>query len=223
MKSNWERSKSKSTYHFDPKQIDPSETAIQYLGNIKPTWLEDLTDMIDNSRPATWALLGASDNKSSLPQDLTSAPKSDLASKEFDLTNNGMSKDMVLTNLNWHIPDSLRRISDAVGLQDGMDRVHVQMPGDIWNLHIDKLQRWNPDNPETVMRIMIQLTDWQPGQFWEYGNYHYNHWRAGDVTTFDWINMPHCTANAGYNPRITFQLTGIRTGKTMDWLAQLPA
>jgi hypothetical protein len=72
------------------------------------------------------------------------------------------------------------------------------------------------------MRIFIQLTDWQPGQFWEYGTYHHRGWRAGEVTTFDWQNLPHSTANAGFHPRVTLQLTGIKTEKTqemLDWLA----
>lgn len=71
------------------------------------------------------------------------------------------------------------------------------------------------------MRIFIQLTDWRPGQFWEFGNYHWNQWRAGEIITFDWENMPHCTANAGYDPRVTFQLTGIRTEKTTEFLQWL--
>ena len=69
---------------------------------------------------------------------------------------------------------------------------------------------------------MIQLTDWQPGQFWEFGNYHWNQWTAGDVVTFDWQNMPHSTANAGHHPRVTLQLTGVKTSDTYDFLAGLP-
>jgi hypothetical protein len=71
-----------------------------------------------------------------------------------------------------------------------MERIHVQRPGEVWNLHIDKLQKWCPEDPSSVGRYFVQLTDWQPGQFWEYGNYHWNQWRAGDVSTFDWANMP---------------------------------
>jgi len=102
-----------------------------------------------------------------------------------------------------------------------MYRIHVQQPGEVWNLHIDKLQKWNPDAWNNVLRVFVQLTDWQPGQFWEYGNYHWNQWRAGDVTTFDWLNTPHSTANAGYHPRVTFQLTGKITDKTREFLEVL--
>ena len=97
-----------------------------------------------------------------------------------------------------------------------MDRIHVQQPGEVWNLHIDKLQKWAPDHPEQVMRIMIQLTDWQPGQFWEYGNYHYSQWRAGEIHIFDWANVPHATANASRFPRSVLQITGIATDRTME-------
>jgi len=115
----------------------------------------------------------------------------------------------------------LQAVSDHFGLLDCMNRIHVQMPGELWNLHIDKLQKWCPADPSRIMRIMIQLTDWQPGQFWEYGNYHYNHWRAGDVTTCDWANIPHSTANAGHHPRVTLQITGLATERTHEFLTEL--
>ena len=215
MKSNWEISKSQSTYHFDPQRLDPPETVVAYLGNIEPTWTHDLKDIVANARPATWATRGYKGEG-------IEAPPEELEREEYDLTANGMPVDLPISHLNWRIPESLQRVSDAFALENCMNRIHVQQPGEVWNLHIDKLYKWNPDHPDSVMRIMIQLTAWQPGQFWEYGNYHYNHWRAGDVTTFDWANVPHATANAGFDPRVTLQLTGIRTAATMDYLAALP-
>jgi hypothetical protein len=215
MKSNWAISKQKSTYHFDPTQQDQPETVMTYLGHIDSTWSADLKDIVDNAKPATWATRGYKGEG-------IEAPPEELEKEEYDLVTNGMPRDLPITHLNWRIPESLQRISDAFALEKCMNRIHVQRPGEVWNLHIDKLYKWDPDHPESIMRIMIQLTDWQPGQFWEYGNYHYNQWRAGDVTTFDWANIPHATANAGFDPRVTFQITGIRTAATMDYLAQLP-
>jgi hypothetical protein len=215
MKSNWEISKQKSNYHFDSKRHDHPESVMTYLGHIEPTWLADLTDIVANARPATWATRGYKGEG-------IEAPPEELAKEEYDLTANGMPVDLPITHLNWRIPESLQRISDAFALADCMDRIHVQRPGEVWNLHLDKLYKWDPEHPEQVMRIMIQLTDWQPGQFWAYGNYNYSQWRAGDVTTFDWANIPHCTANAGFDSRVTLQLTGIRTAATMDYLAAMP-
>jgi hypothetical protein len=215
MKSNLQTLKEKSTYHFDAWRVDPPESVMTYLGHIESTWEHDLKDIVDNARPATWATRGYKGEG-------IEAPPEELAKEEYDLVANGMSKDLPITHLNWRLPESLQRISDGFALADCMERIHVQRPGEVWNLHIDKLQKWDPDHPEQIMRIMIQLTDWQPGQFWQYGNYNYSQWRAGDVTTFDWANMPHATANAGFDPRVTLQLTGIRTAATMDCLAALP-
>ena len=97
-------------------------------------------------------------------------------------------------------------------------RLHVQHPGQVWNLHLDKLEKWNPTDPAKVMRVMIALNDWEPGHFFSYGNYVHTGWHAGDVTTFDWQNLPHSTANAGHAPRITLQMTGVITDKTRDFL-----
>ena len=215
MKSNWEISRAQSTYHFDPQQQDRPESVMTYLGHVEPTWTHDLKDIIDNARPATWATRGYKGEG-------IEAPPEELAREEYDLTANGMPADLPISHLTRRIPESLQRISDAFALDHCMNRIHVQRPGEIWNLHIDKLQKWDPDHPEMIMRIMIQLTAWQPGQFWQYGNYNYSQWRSGDVTTFDWANIPHCTANAGFHPRVTLQLTGIRTAATMDYLAALP-
>jgi hypothetical protein len=78
-----------------------------------------------------------------------------------------------------------------------------------------------PADPGQVVRYFIQLTDWQQGHFWSYGNYSWTAWRAGDVSTFDWINVPHATANAGHVPRATLQITGIKTTATDVFLNSL--
>ena len=214
MKSNWDTLRARSTYHFKPGQKDNPRDVVTSLGHITPTWQADLAGIVSNAKPATWATRGYKGEG-------IEAPAEDLAAEEYDLMSHGMSRDLPITHLNWRIPESLQKISDNFGLKDCMARIHVQQPGEVWNLHIDKLQKWAPDAPESVIRIMIQLTDWQPGQFWEYGNYHWNQWRAGDVSTFDWANIPHSTANAGHHPRVTLQLTGIRTKQTDDHLATL--
>lgn len=215
MKSNWETAKQRSTYHFDPGRKDNPWDVVTYLGHITPVWNNDLEHIIDSAKSATWATRGYKGEG-------IEAPPEELALEEYDLVENGMSRDLAITHLNWQLPNSLQKISDAFGLDKCMNRIHIQQPGEVWNLHIDKLSKWAPDAPDSIMRVMIQLTDWAPGQFWEYGNYHYNQWRAGDVTTFDWANTPHATANAGYTPRVTLQLTGVKTVKTYDFLANLP-
>lgn len=212
--SSWDRTRSQSTYHFDPRRQDNRDDVLTTLGRIEPTWLEDLEEIIERSRPATWETRGYKGE--GVPP-----PREDLIAEEYDIERVGADPKMIISNIGWQIPASLKAISKKFALEDCMERIHVQFPGQLWNLHIDKLEKWSPDDPSRVMRVFIQLTDWQPGQFWEYGNYHWNQWQAGDVTTFDWANMPHSTANAGHHPRVTFQITGVITDETKKFLKEL--
>ena len=211
MRSSWDETKLKSQYHFNNNLIDPQFDTVINLGQFVNVWQADLDEIISTSRPAQWANRGYKGRNEQ-------APPEDLAAEEYDMSRVGIDPKMTITHLNWDLPTVLQRISDLFGLDDVMNRIHVQYPGELWNLHLDKLQKWSPEDPSRVMRIMIQLTDWQPGQFWEYGNYHHRGWSAGEVTTFDWANVPHSTANAGHHPRVTLQITGVVTDQTRDFL-----
>jgi len=211
MRSSWDETKLKSQYHFNNNLIDPQFDTVINLGQFVNVWQADLDEIISTSSPAQWANRGYKGRNEQ-------APPEDLAAEEYDMSRVGIDPKMTITHLNWDLPTVLQRISDLFGLDDVMNRIHVQYPGELWNLHLDKLQKWSPEDPSQVMRIMIQLTDWQPGQFWEYGNYHHRGWSAGEVTTFDWANVPHSTANAGHHPRVTLQITGVVTDQTRDFL-----
>ena len=214
MISNWEKSKAQSKYHFDNFKNDPQVDTIDILGQLIGDYKETVKEAIANAKPATWETRGYK-GEGVLP------PREDLDSEEYDLERTGYGKDYVITHMNWKINDQLKQISNLFGLDDCMERIHVQMPGEAWNLHIDKLQKWAPDEPWRVIRLMIHLTDWEPGHFWSYGNYIHKQWRAGDVTSFDWQNLPHSTANAGHNPRVTYQLTGVLNDKSVEFINRL--
>jgi hypothetical protein len=214
MQSSWDETRAQSRYHFDPTRIDPMYDTVNYLGQFAPCWATELADIIAESKPATWATRGYKGQ--GIPP-----PREDLAAEEYDLARIGADTDMTVSNIGWHIPPVLERIGRLFGFADPMNRLHVQWPGQVWTRHIDKLQKWSPKDPDQVMRVMIQLTDWQPGHYWSYGNYTHQNWQAGEVTTFDWQNVPHATANAGHTPRVTFQITGVVTDKTRNFLRQL--
>jgi len=211
--SSWNETKKRSKYHFSTVLDDPKYDTVIRLGKIEPTWLNQLDDIIQNSNGVTWRTRGDPKKKS--------RPESELSSEEYDLENTGYGKDHIVTNLNWNVPENLRTIADQFGLENNMYRIHIQHPGQVWNLHLDKLEKFNPTDPSKVIRIMIQLTDWQQGHFFSYGNYTFTRWKAGDVTTFDWMNVPHSTANSGHTPRVTLQLTGIITENTTSYINHL--
>jgi hypothetical protein len=212
MKSSWDETKKRSEYHFDSTRFDPDQDRVVCLGFIEPCWNAELTAIVENSRAATWRTRGAAGK---------TRPEAELAAEDYDLEREGYGKDYVISNLNWDIPPVLQDIADRFALEDAMARIHVQQPGQVWNLHLDKLEKWCPENPASVLRIQIQLTAWEPGQFWSYGNYCHSQWQAGDVTTFDWQNIPHATANASHHPRVTLQVTGIRTPATDAYLQMI--
>jgi hypothetical protein len=99
----------------------------------------------------------------------------------------------------------------------------MQKPGQMFNLHIDKLYERSPDDHEKISRIVVFLADWSPGQFFCHGTHNMSHWRAGDVFTFDWPNVPHASANASRELRPTLMMTGLKTARTRELLARSTA
>ena len=214
MNSDWAITSQRSQYHFDTTTMDPRWDTVQHLGTIEPAWITELESVFDNSKPVTWRTRGREN-------DPLARPDQDYDREEYDLERIGMGKDYVVTNLSYDLPPLFQSIADQFGLEKSMARIHVQRPGQVWNLHLDKLEKWMPADPSQVVRYFVQLTDWQQGHFWSYGNYSWTGWRAGDVSTFDWINVPHATANAGHVPRATLQITGIKTPATEKFLNSL--
>lgn len=211
MNSSWDITKQRSQYHFRTDKLDPNYDTVIPLGNIKPNWDQELAEVIEQANPVTWRTRGR-------PGDPKKRSDEEYDREEYDLERAGMPKDYILTNMEYNIAPVFQRIADAFRLKDTMARIHVQQPGQVWNLHLDKLEKWMPKDPTRVGRYFIQLTDWQQGHFWAYGNYCWTGWYAGSVTTFDWINVPHCTANAGHTPRVTLQVTGVKTRATEQYL-----
>lgn len=213
MKSNWEITRARSQYHFDTQRQDPRWDTVIPVGRIQPCWQQELQQAIDQSHSVTWRTRGR-DN------DPLKRAAEEYDQEDYDLEQQGYGRDHVITNLNYDLDPVFQRIADQFGLEKCMARIHVQHPGQTWNLHIDKLEKWMPQDPSQVVRYFVQLTDWQPGHFWSFGNYSWTGWQAGDVVTFDWFNVPHSTANAGHTPRVTLQLTGIKTQNTQEFLLQ---
>lgn len=209
--SAWELTKERSNYHFDNFRLDPDVDKVTVLGNIDPFWSAELAEIIKLAKPKTWRTRGKGADR----------PAAEYDQEEHDLEEQGYGKDYVISDLTWEVPETFEKIRIWFGMDESKMRLHVQRPGQVWNLHLDKLEKWNPADPTKVMRIQVALTDWAPGHFWSYGNYIHSGWNAGDVTTFDWQNLPHATANAGHVPRVTLQLTGVVTDRTREFLRVL--
>jgi hypothetical protein len=214
MNSSWDITKTRSQYHFRTDIIDPTYDTVISLGNINPDWTEQLSAAISAAYPVTWRTRGRD-------SDPLKRASEEYDQEDYDLEQQGYGRDHIVTDLNYNLDPVFQHMADQFGLDKSQARIHVQRPGQTWNLHLDKLEKWMPADPSQVVRYFVQLTDWQQGHFWSYGNYVWTGWSAGDVSTFDWINVPHATANAGHVPRATLQITGIQTEKTRVFLDTL--
>jgi len=210
--SSWQWCVDHSRYHFDDSRRDQLGEWFQVLGRFVGNWSAEVAQA--QGKPITWATRKFYGN-----DDDTVSPM--LAQEENDLRTTGAPVDLALTDAVFDIRvyPTLTRMSEYFGIEDAKIRMHYQQPGQMFNLHIDKLQERCPDDPERVIRMTIMLADWEPGQFYSYGNYTYSHWRAGDVHIFDWANVPHATANASRSMRPVLQVTGLKTEKTRQMLA----
>ena len=223
MKSNWELIKKRSQYHFDPQKWDPQWDRVEQLGHIQPCWDQELAQAIEQSRPVTALTPLPHQNQpvSWHRRTGTQGSNEESTQEQYDLDLYGISKDYIVSNINYELAPVFQQIAGQFALKDSMARIHVQYPGQVWQLHLDKLERWMPEDPTQVVRYIVQLTDWQPGHFWSFGNYMWSGWRAGFVSQFDWFSVPHSTANAGHVPRATLQVTGIKTARTDEFLEQI--
>lgn len=214
MKSNWEVLRQRSKYHFNNFSNDPEFDNVLKIGKIEPFWDDYIDHMVKESKAVTWRTRGRAN-------DPLKRQEQEYDQEDYDLELQGYGKNYIVTNLNYNVPEIFLPLINQFQLDKIMARIHIQMPGQVWNLHLDKLEKWMPQDPSKVVRYFIQLTDWQQGHFWSYGNYNYSGWKSGDVTTFDWFNVPHSTANAGHSPRITLQLTGVTTPGSEQYIAKL--
>ena len=93
--------------------------------------------------------------------------------------------------------------------------VHLQQPGQFLAMHIDRV--WNVDihskkdklsaEPKRI-RYLVFFDDWQWGQVCQMGT-EFLKWQAGDVFTWKGRDVPHGTANLGYEPRFVLVLHGV--------------
>jgi len=207
-KSNWEIQKSKSSYHFDNNIIDERYDCVRELGRFNGVWQDEIDQVLKSARPVSWR------NRSK-----TGNPNRLVRAEEYDLEAAGADPNMIISNLEYNLTPTFQKMVAVIGLDNVESRIHVQWPGQVFTKHIDKLEKYCPEDPSRVMRIVVMLTDWDQGHYNQYGNFTYEHWKAGDIHTFDWMNVPHSSANSGLTPRVSLLTTGIISETTRKLLS----
>jgi hypothetical protein len=204
--SNWEQGQAQSDYHFDWQRHEMAGHDYRWLARFEGEWTKELEIIKKTAKPKTWATRG----KEYHPN------HPDLKAEQKDLIDAGMNTDQVIFRKVFEFEGIWKIMIDRLGLINSKQAFHIQYPGELLNLHIDKQYEMN-DDPQQVARFFIFLEDWKPGQFMHMGT-SFVKWRKGDLLWFDWPNMPHASANAGWEPRCLIQITGTITDITKDIL-----
>ena len=117
-----------------------------------------------------------------------------------------------------YIIEPFSTMIEKLGLENPYYDFHFQYPTDVIPLHNDSYDTSHVDNHNDLVKFFIFLEDWKPGHFMQFGTT-FLKWKKGDVVYFDWKNIPHATANAGWEPRCMLQVSGVVTSQTKDILA----
>jgi len=205
MESNWDLGKAQSNYHFE-WNLPSQDTDFKIVARFTGDWSNELQQIKNSVEPVTWKTRKKNYHNSNASLD----------TEVNDLIRAGQNPDTVMYRRSREITGIWQTMVDCLGLLNTKTAFHIQYPGEMVNLHIDKQYEMN-DDPSKVSRFLIFLEDWKPGHFIQFGT-SLCKWQAGDVFWFDWANMPHATANAGWEPRCLLQCTGTITNKTQDIL-----
>ena len=206
MNSNWQQSKANSNYHFDWQRAEMPGHDYRWITRFVGDWNIELEQIKNQAVPKTWATRG----KEYHPD------HPNLVGEHNDLTNAGMNTEQVIFRKVFEFEGKWKTMIDHLHMENTKQAFHIQYPGELLNLHIDKQYEMN-DDPKQVARFFIFLEDWKPGHFMHMGT-SFVKWRKGDVLWFDWPNMPHASANAGWEPRCLIQITGTISKATKQLL-----
>jgi hypothetical protein len=244
--SRWEHNKLRSTWHFDPF-VDPrsEQTFVvpcRFQGDFTPAIeyaLREAKEMtIGNYRARNSSKQDQDMHDGEILDVTTASGQDDLSCMYYDKVvrtkfDEVTGKKKVLEN---RIPEYqvLFNMIQALDIDVHQSRLHIQKLGQVTPIHIDNQMRyarpgWDKvwqeagadRNPLMLRRFLIHLQDWTQGHVWQFGNTYHQGYQAGTAVTYDWCNMPHGTANFGFLPRVTFQITGFVSEKT-QWMIDNP-
>jgi len=220
--SAWEFSKKTSNYHFKTDVIDPRYDCVQGIGRFVGDWSQELEAAEVSATEVNLANRRYAYTQKKFPragEQVDHDEVKEIKGEHNDIINIGGDKDRTIFRTEHDLSPTFQRMVDMIGFDQPESRIHVQYPTECFIGHIDRFH-WNyPEaDPHNMMRIQIMLKDWQQGHFFQFGNFPYQQWRGGDITTFEWRHVPHYTANCGFSNRVTLFITGIITNKTRKFI-----
>jgi len=219
-----------SSYHFDFNKHDPKFDQAIELGSFECNWQDEIETLIASAKTRSFGtrnLVGEQvmadlDNPTGNKDEYTDMIKSyrPFEQEFFDKTDLDYYNYPIIDKTN-EIGPKVKAIFEAFQLAPPSTyTVHIQKVGQVFPYHIDFFhrRRWEKAEQDKVIRIVVHLNDWVPGQCMGYGNGIHTHWKAGDFHTFSHADVPHWTSNANYTPRLSLLITGVKTAATEELL-----
>lgn len=211
--SSYEYTKTFSNYHFDKFEQEHEGEWYHRLGRFTGDWADDVAKIIDKSKSLSWDQSTAAGQRPGFLGGQSPMRAQEAHDRRLHGLDQTDQTNLVLEDYLDQFP-KIKKMIDHWSLEKVSYRAHVQWPGQFFGIHIDKLWHRNPVDPARIVRIIISLADYEPGQLLVYGNSVLTQWRAGDVHIFDTLNVPHGTANLSIKPRPNITITGLRTALT---------
>ena len=218
-KSRWDYEKQRGLergrYHYDWKQKDNIDEVLHFHGNVDMDcdyFINTYGDKaLDN------AVHWATRNKSVGGNYAIDQEVYDIVRSGGDPEGKIYGRANMFTD-----PKAIALAEGLFGIYDYELKLHSQVCGQLLHMHMDNfaaridrknsLQEMDYDvDPTLVHRFVVFLNDWSMGQIWMQGTATHTHWKAGDVISWEWQDIPHGTANMGWDTRYILQFTGRTT------------
>lgn len=142
----------------------------------------------------------------------------------LDATN--LSRNLHITQITPDCFPDIYELSQNLQLENTRTIIRTHLPGVVLNSHCDKsaslFENYHTDvsnlplnhilkTPEGyyIVFILIAINKQESGHIFAFENSMWEDYEAGDVITFDWCNIRHSTANAGWSRRHMIRICGI--------------
>ena len=146
--------------------------------------------------------------------------------KEMDfLESHGLGRATHITDVESDNYPELHAWANSLGLENVKCIIRTHLPGTVLVSHCDKsaslFENYHTDvsdlpfnhiikTPEGyyIVFILVALNDWESGHMFSFEDQLWS-FKKGQVLTFDWSNIRHSTANAGWSRRHLVRVCGI--------------
>jgi hypothetical protein len=220
----------KTPWHFDNFKVDKEGEYVKIIGKFQGDWDDD----VRNAR-----LLGLSTKKYNAQSYEHAANKPSFNHEMEDAENlYGQPDAPIFEKMDiTKYPGKLlafEKIINSLHIDTTKSftfKFHDQLPNQQLMWHIDNLpgkprkervidnQDFKYQDPNMV-RFLIMLNDWEPGQVVQFGSIVYTQWEEGTAITWEWSTLPHITWNGSWERRPALQLTGHATEATWNLITK---